>query len=222
MRVLLVAPRTDLLLVDEEIQDVLRSGLEVTPLVGRVTRSEFVREMRAGEYDVLWLATHGNSEGIQLSSGEMIPATELVAHVRERFTLVVLNTCSSLNIAQIIQEEANAGVICTLIDVPDAQAYTTGSRLASALAESATIAAAYLAAKPGRNRSYLYLPSLLPSADSLEVLAGEMRELKSMFEGLKVSYERDRDWQRKALILALVLHPVSWLVFIVTLILWRL
>lgn len=182
MRVLLVAPRSNLLSVDEEIQDVLRSGLEVTPLVGKVTPTELVREMRDGDYDVLWLATHGNGDGVQLSDGTTFSASELVPHVRDRFTLVVLNTCESLGIAQLFQEEANCAVICTLIKVPDTLAYRTGSRLASALAESPSIVAAYKASKPGRNREYLYLPSLSPGQDAIESLTMSIRELTSKVE----------------------------------------
>jgi hypothetical protein len=215
MRVLLVAPRSNLLSVDEEIQDVMRSGLTVTPLLGNVSATDLIRDIKARDYDCLWLATHGNSDGIELSNGEMFPATELVAHVRERFSLVVLNTCDSLGIAQLFQEEANVGVICTLLKVPDTLAYRTGSRLAAALYETSTVAEAFLASRPGRNREYLYLPSLLPSQDSFDSLLVEMRTLKEMFE-------RQRTWERRALLLALGLHPVSWLVWWFILITWRL
>jgi hypothetical protein len=124
MRVLLVAPRTDLKLVDEETQDILRSGLDVTPLVGEVTSRELLREIRAGAYDVLWLATHGEKQanvlgatkyGILLSDG-YLDSSELVAQVRGKFSLVYLNTCTSFKIAQAIQEEANVTVVGTLFD----------------------------------------------------------------------------------------------------------
>lgn len=205
MRVLLVAPRHgNLSGVDEEIQNVLRSGLEVTPLLGVVGLPELMREIRSGQYDVLWFATHGSPEGIQLSDA-MLSAEELVPLVRERFGLVVLNSCSSLLTAQLLQEEANVAVICTLLDVEDRQAYQTGSRLASALYESVTIVAAYLASKPGRNRSYLYLPSLSPSDDTLSQVMSELKDLRK-------AVDRQRSWERKALLLSLSLHPITWFV----------
>lgn len=205
MKVLLVAPRTDLLLVDEEIQDILRSGLTVTPLVGRVSATELIREMRTGDYDVLWLATHGDNTGIQLSAGEMFPATEMVPHIRDRFSLVVLNTCNGLGVAQLLQEEAGCAVICTLLDVPDTMAYRTGARLASALAESTTVSDAYLASKPGRNREYLYLPALRAAKDSLDALSAEIRDMRQQMH-------KDGQIRTYLLVVALALHPVTWLI----------
>jgi hypothetical protein len=211
MRVLFVAPRSDLLLVDEEIQDVLRSGLDVTPLVGRVTATELLRDMRAADYDVLWLATHGNNDGIQLSPTEFLPATELVAHVRDRFSLVVLNTCESLGIAQLFQEEANASVICTLLKIPDTLAYRTGSRLAHALAESPTIAGAYLASKPGRNREYLYLPALRTSSETLENLLMKIDLLTKSVEQEAQTSAATIVLLRRLLYVSMALHVPEWL-----------
>jgi len=123
VRVLLVAPQSNLLLVQAEIQDVLRSGLAVTPLIGDVTSTQLLREIKSGDFDVLWFATHGGEYdrttgrfvrdlklieplprietdyGVQLSDG-MLSMSELTALVRERFRLVVLNTCDSYQIAQ--------------------------------------------------------------------------------------------------------------------------
>lgn len=203
-RVLLVAPRTDLLAVDAEIQDVMRSGLIVTPLIGNVTSTELLREIRSGKYDVLWLATHGDGNGIQLSDG-MFSASELVPQVRGRFSLVVLNSCSSLNIAQLLQEEANVGVICTLIDVPDRQAYQTGSRLASALSQSVNVVDAYLASKPGNNRSYLYLASFAPTTDTIE-------KLLEKIDKLTAELQRERRWWRMTAVLAVGFYPAAWLI----------
>jgi hypothetical protein len=101
--------------------------------------------------------------------------------VRGRFSLVVLNTCNSLGIAQMLQEEANVGVICTLISVPDTLAYRTASRLASALVDAPNVAAAYLSSKPGRNREYLYLPALAAAQSSIDNV---LLELRKMAEGV--------------------------------------
>lgn len=214
MRVLLVAPRSDLLAVDDEIQDILRSGLEVTPLVGRVTATELIRDMRAGDYDVLWLATHGDAEGVQLSNGEMFPATELVPHIRERFSLVVLNTCNGLGIAQLIQEEANASVICTLLNIPDVLAYRTGSRLAAALAESPTIADAYRASKPGRNREYLYLPALNPETAALDIVAKKIDELNRKIDQNDQAAIASVTLLRRLLWASLGLHVPEWIALV--------
>lgn len=213
MKVLLVAPSNkDLPNVNVEIQEVLRSGLDVTPLLGNVTAVDLLREIRAGDYDVLWLATHGDNHNIHLSSGVLLPATELVPQVRGRFRLVVLNTCNGLGAAQMLQEEANVGVICALTSVDDSIAYKFGVLLATALVEQSSIAEAYLSSKAGHNTNYLYLPALRPQESAVENLLVEMRDLKNVVE-------RQRSWERKATYLALALHPITWL--IIAWIMWR-
>lgn len=218
LRVLLVAPRTDLLSVDSEIQDVIRSGLTVTPLLGTVNSVDLLREMRTGNYDVLWLATHGDGDGIKLSDG-MFSAGELVPQVRDRFTLVILNTCNSLLIAQMLQEEANVGVICTIISVPDRQAYQTGSRLASALAESDSLVSAYRASKPGQNRSYLYLAAMQMSQMSIEMMVLELRTLRTDMERDHKIYQEDRRLRWNLIIVSLAMQPAFWVV--VAVMFWR-
>ena len=212
MKVLLVAPASNLLLAYEEVQDIARSGLVVTPLLGNVTRTELLREIKSGSYDVLWLATHGSADGIQLSDG-MLPAGDLVPLVRERFKLVVLNTCSSLATAQLIQEEGNAGVICTIADVPDQVAFAMGSLLAGHLAAGKSVSEAFRLSKRGGNRLYLYLAALVIDSDALKLVLDKV-------EALGLAVDRDKVWMRRALIVALALHPVSWVVWWIVLGVW--
>lgn len=158
IRVLLIAPHSDLPLVDAETQDVLRSGLTVTPVFSPVTQLSLTREMRRGEYDGLWLAGHMDAQGnFLLDNGELLPPAALTSLVRGRFRWVYLNTCTSVFAAQTLQNETNADVVCTLLDVPDADAYRTGSLFASALSELRDVRAAYEESRPGGNRIYLFL-----------------------------------------------------------------
>lgn len=178
LRVLLVAPRkSDLASVDAEVQDILSSGLVVDTLLGEVTASGLLRRIREGEYDVLWLATHGNSSYIELSGAERITAEELVPVVRGRFSLVVLNTCNSLRIAKMVQLQANVGVICSLVSTADTLAYKFGSLLSSALAEHPSVADAYLAAVTGNDETFLYLPALRPGPSAIEFISVQLDEL---------------------------------------------
>lgn len=156
IRVLLCAPRTDLLLVDAEVQDIVASQLDVVLMIGDVSSVDLTRKINEDEFDVLWLATHGTNDGITLSDGLMDVGT-LTQIIRGRFHLIILNTCKSYEAAQTICDETDATVICTIRDVPDKEAYHTASLLAYALARTGDARTAYDQSKPGRNRTYLYL-----------------------------------------------------------------
>jgi alkanesulfonate monooxygenase SsuD/methylene tetrahydromethanopterin reductase-like flavin-dependent oxidoreductase (luciferase family) len=158
LRVLLVAPESDLEYAQSEVQDILRSGLIVTPLLGKVRQQDLVREAEQAYFDVLWLVTHGSLAGIELSDG-LLPASALSAIVRGRFRAVILNTCESVGAAQMLQSETGADIICTIAPVDDAAAYRTGSLLASALAQTGDVRMAYARSRPGYNTDYLYLAS---------------------------------------------------------------
>lgn len=155
MKILLVAPRTTLLYADAEIESILRSGNPVTPMIGNVTVSRFLFEVLASKYDVLWLCTHGTKDGILFSDG-LLTASELTPLVRNRFSLVVLNTCDSIDVAQMIQNETESSVIATIREVPDREAFQTGALFARALSIQ-TVTAAYTDARPGNNRTYVHL-----------------------------------------------------------------
>ncbi len=156
MNVLLVHPRTDLLLGDSESQDIINSGLPLKVLKGNVTQQDLLRAITSGNFDTIWFVTHGNESGIQLSDG-ILQTSYLTALVRGRFDNIILNTCSSYLTAQQIQNETEANVIATILSVPDAEAYNTGALLATWLSQGKTLLEAYQLSKPGSNRTYIYL-----------------------------------------------------------------
>lgn len=158
MKVLLISPQTNLSLADAEVQDLVNThGLRIETMLGNVTQTDVVRKLRAARgFDVVWLATHGNEDGILLSDG-ILSSSALTALVRDRFELVYLNTCTSVNAAQMIQNETESTVVCTVMAAPDADAYRTGSLFAAALAESGDYRTAYDKSLPGGNRLYLFL-----------------------------------------------------------------
>jgi hypothetical protein len=222
MRVLLVAPRTDLLLADEEAQDILRSGLKVTPLLGKVNSTELLREIRSGHYDILWLATHGIAErnvlgamkyGIQLSDGVM-SSDDLVAQVRGRFSLVYLNTCSSWQMAQQLQEEANVTVVGTITDIPDKTAYQTGSLFAAHLASGLTPAQAYRQSKRGGERIYIYLAALEPDPTSIGTLLTKFEDFKRDTEVYRLENQKADVRVRRVLYVSLALHVPEWIAIV--------
>lgn len=156
--VLLVAPSSDLPLVSAEVQDISRSGLEVTPIYSPISQLSLIREIRVSKCDGLWIAGHMNAAGdIPLDNGQVLPSSALTSLVRGRFRWVYLNACQSVFAAQQLQNETGADVICTILDVPDEDAYRTGSLFAVALAQLRDTRAAYDESLPGGNRTYLFL-----------------------------------------------------------------
>lgn len=156
MRVLLIAPRTDLLFADAEVQAIQRSGLSVTLRIGDVRHADVLADIDTDAYDVLWFCGHMTKDGLVLSDGAL-SADALAPIVRGRFGLVVLNSCDSRDTAQQLQNETEAAVIATVIDAPDELAFQTGVLFARELARSGDIPTAYDASKPGNNRTYVYL-----------------------------------------------------------------
>lgn len=158
IKVLMVAPTSDLPLVSAETQDVLRSGLEVTPVYSPVGQVILTREIKASDAEGLWLAGHMDDKGnFLLDNGELLSSSALTSLVRGRFKWVYLNSCQSVRAAQTLQNETDADVICTIIDLPDVDAYRTGSLFASWLARLRDTREAYEQSLPGENRIYLYL-----------------------------------------------------------------
>ncbi|PYJ11244.1 MAG: hypothetical protein DMF06_03270 [Verrucomicrobia bacterium] len=157
MRVFIVAPKSNLGHVPDEVQDILNSGLQIVgSMLGNVTYTEFLREIRRTKADVLWLAMHGGAEGWKFNSG-LVDGPALAALIRGRFSYVYLNTCQSLIQAQVLQNEGQVDVVCTVRDLDDLSAYSTGSLMAAALAESDDFRQAYERSKPGNNTNYIYL-----------------------------------------------------------------
>jgi hypothetical protein len=159
MRVLLVAPSTGLAYAAEEVQAVVNTaGLSVRLLQGSVNERDVIEALRQRVYDCLWLATHGNRDGVLLSDGALLSTSALTALVRSHaIPFVFLNTCESLQTAMQINQEAQADVVATVLEVPDAEAYRTGALLAYHLGKGEATRDAYEASKPGGNRTYVYL-----------------------------------------------------------------
>jgi len=156
MRVLLIAPRTDLLYSDAEVQSILRSGLSVTPRLGNVGHDDVLADIDAENYDVFWFCGHATEAGLLLTDGPLT-AEEFTPMIRGRFALVVLNSCNNQYVAQAIQNETEATVIATVLDAPDHLAFSTGALFARELARTGNIFNAYHAARPGNNRVYVCL-----------------------------------------------------------------
>lgn len=157
MKALLIAPQVpDLLYLSAEIQAVWQSGLDIEPLIGEVRHADLLRAVTSGEYDVFWFSGHTTKDGLLLTDGAL-SAEELTPLIRGRFDLVLLNSCDSQQTAQLLQNETEAAVVATVVEVPDWLAFQTGALFARELAKTGDIPTAYNAAKPGQNRTYVLL-----------------------------------------------------------------
>jgi hypothetical protein len=190
-RTLVVAPKTDLLLVDDEVQQVVNL-LGAKLLQGSQANIHGLLAILAEPYDIVWFATHGDERGVYLSDG-ILNTAELTALARSSSTqLLVLNTCSSRPVALSIYDELRIQLVCTLRPIPDRSAFITGTIFARKIAGGETFREAYLSAKPGQNNTYLFLPEdgtemPAPRPQNLETdiyqLAALVRRLEILVSG---------------------------------------
>lgn len=137
----------------DEVENIRRL-LDADLLSGkRATLSGLIDQLAPG-YDIVWLITHGQEEGWYLSDG-LVSASETTALIRSCGAwLTVMNSCSSEKVARSAAREIGSAFICTVIEVPDRVAFTTGVLFAQKLAAGYTYRQAYDLAKPGQNRIY--------------------------------------------------------------------
>jgi hypothetical protein len=185
----MVAPHlADLPGVEREIYTVERTaGLLVDRLPPDARHRDLVEKIQGGCYDVLWLATHGMSEGVLLCDDEVLTAGELAALVlRSGVRGVVLNTCSSDEIAESLHDETGADVVCTVVDVLDRMAYQTAALFGEHLGMTGDFRAAFDAARPGRERLYRYIPeyrrTLLIMGPERNIFSSE--ELRAIYDAI--------------------------------------
>lgn len=147
MKTILIAPyQRDLARVPDEVEDVANL-LNARIVQGAVDLARFFRELSGGQWELIWIASHGDEEGIQLSDG-IISGDTLAAALRGTSArLIVLNTCSSETAAQRLYSAAGVPILCNVGPVPDTAAYATARRFAQELADGRDVAGAFAMAK---------------------------------------------------------------------------
>ncbi len=155
-RVLVIAPSSDLPNADGETQRII-NALRPDVLLGDVTLSDVLDKLQGTQYDVVWFLGHSGTDGLQLTDGILSPS-HLAQILRQTPpALVVLNSCSSLHMAMRVHDDVQCAVVCTVLDVPDLDAYITGASLANALAQGLDVSQAYQVSRPSANRQYILL-----------------------------------------------------------------
>lgn len=188
-------------MVDSEVNAILSSGLDPDHMLGNVTAEIFMQRINETNANILFLLTHGTSEGIQLSDG-LLPKSMFVQAVKNKFDLIVLNVCESLSVAQMVQNECRTGVICTITEVDDRAAYYTGAKLSRELGKGADYFDAYDASRPGGNTDYIYLAGRMDTLHALvarrvrEEIEKEMAPVVSSIAELRELIDQDRRERR--------------------------
>lgn len=155
--VLLIAPSVaDLPSAGDEVQRVINL-LHPQVVIGTVTTSDVLDALQSGSYDVVWFLGHSGPQGLQLTDGVLSPAHLTQILRQSPPSLVVLNSCSSIHTAMQVHDDLQTAVICTVLDVPDIDAYVTGAALAGALAQGLDFTDAYNRSRPASNRQYVML-----------------------------------------------------------------
>lgn len=156
-KTLIIAPPNDLLMVDNEVQQVVNI-LGAKVLQGDDADIHGFLQMVSQQFDIIWFAAHGDEKGVYLKDG-ILNTSEITTLARSAgASLVVLNTCSSRNVALGIYDELKIPLVCTITDIPDRTAFITGTIFARKIAEGMGFREAYEDAKPGQNRRYTFLP----------------------------------------------------------------
>ena len=176
MRVLFVAPDTGNSNITDRQQrlltDVSSTGINVTPLLGKVTVAQIVQRLRGGQYDVLYLVAHGYPNGILLTQtapnlpNEELTPGHLSSVARYGLKLVVLLACDSVTVGNMVVTSAQVDTICTVTQLDTDTAYLTGSLLAQGLADGLPYRDAFEKARPGNDVDYVYLAARHVDTDS--------------------------------------------------------
>jgi len=122
--ILIIAPSSTLSYQADELRKVLRSDYRVTPLAGVVNVRDLVNALDR-HYDIIWFIGHSDETGLQLSDGKLTVGelSPLIKNSR----LLLLNSCSSVNIASKLRDATSIDVIAYIGEVEDKAAFVFGS-----------------------------------------------------------------------------------------------
>lgn len=202
-RTLVVAPKNDLALVDDEVQQVVNQLGEagtVKQLRGEQCNIHGLLEILKQSFDIVWFSTHGDEKGVYLNDG-ILSASEITALVRSAGTrFVFLNTCSSRAVAVSIYDELRIPIAATLRKVPDRSAFITATLLSRNIALGLPFRVAFDRSIPGQNSTYIFLPeegevSQMPLMDKpTSGEGGDLNRLTRSVQRLEILVQGDRDY----------------------------
>lgn len=156
-KTLVVAPKTDLLLVDDEVSNVINKlGAKICS--GSDANLHGLLRFLSEPYDIIWFATHGDEKGVYLTDG-ILSISEITTMIRSAGAqLTVFNTCASRPVALTIHDELKTDFVCTVKRVPDRTAFITGAVFAKKIADGLSFEDAFNQARPGQDTTYTFIP----------------------------------------------------------------
>lgn len=190
IKTLLIAPEIEAMPLhyqNAEIQAVLASGLPVTSVLGHVDSTRFLEVIDRNGHELLVFITHGTRQGVMLSDG-LLPSDMLTTAIRDKFDMVLLNTCDGIEVAQMLQNECNTSVLCTVGEADDRQAFYTGSRFVRELARGKSYFDAYKQSKPGNNKLYVFLAGRASRLSMREMQNGLTTEIHALEERMNKKF----------------------------------
>jgi hypothetical protein len=134
------------------------SAYDVVLLQGSdVDESSIERAVKENQFDIWWIASHGDPTGIAVSKGRLT-IDNLAPYVRTtRARLLVLHSCASIDLANQLMQDCSCDVIATITQLDDAMAARTAGMFAVNLLRSGNPRTAYELSKPGGNRNYVFI-----------------------------------------------------------------
>lgn len=189
---LLVAPRTNLPYSDAEVMEIV-SSLHAEILIGNITAMMLQRALYTPRRGV-WFVMHGNEQGIELSDGLL--SVNLLLPMLEAASpqIVYLNSCKSLELGLILQQRLRCAFVTNVQEVPDQEAFISGTAFAHQLSTGRSFYAAYASARPGANTNLVFLPSGeegvkpvagsgIPPSEDVRRLLQEVQRLAVLIDG---------------------------------------
>lgn len=195
-KTLVVAPTTNLELVSDEVMQVVNT-LDAHLLQGNRANLHGLMDTLREQWEIVWFASHGSEQGIQLSDG-LLNTAEITSLIRSAgVQLTVLNTCSSYEVAHTIHAELGTQFVATVKPVPDRQAYITGSLFAQQIARGLSFRQAYEAAKPGQNSTYVFLgdrEQLMPPNERSPRLEDDLAKIRDDLRRIEAIVSGNQQW----------------------------
>jgi len=193
IKVLLVAPHIDLAGVADEVYAIERTpGLAVTRLSPTLRRRELLQVLYAQTFAVLWFATHGVVDGIWLGEDDLLAGSDLVGMVRSAGLCgVMINTCESAALAELLHDETGVDVVCSVQATPDLSAFQMGVLFARNLGETGDFRAAFDRSRPGDAARFRYIPEYREAlVVAPERYAFSTDELRTIYEAINEVRQR--------------------------------